>query len=93
MERSIPPFFSLFIDYMQQSSKNQLVLMFEMFFCVVGCVKLYLLVTLNNDFLPQLKCAVFGAFKTALLRSGASASGHCEHISSNSVHSACFQQA
>lgn len=47
--------------------------MFEMFFCVVGYVKLYLLVTLNNDFLPQLKCAAFGAFKTALLRSGAPA--------------------
>lgn len=50
---------------------------------MVGYVTLYLLVTLNSDFLPQLKCAAFGAVKTALLRSGAPASGYCEHVSSS----------
>lgn len=58
MERSISFFSSLFLDYMQQSSNHPFVLMFEMFFCLAGYVNLYLLATLNNDFLSQLNVRV-----------------------------------
>lgn len=64
-------FFPVYRLHAAEQQSSVCIVVWDVFLCVNGYVKLYLLVPLNNNFVSQLKCAAFGAVKTTLLRSGA----------------------